>query len=294
VLVQPGDQVLVESPSYPNALDALAARGVQLLPVPLIGEDPAAFPVPAPRGPPGPAPARLPDARLLQPHGVLLDERARRQVAVSLEQSGVVALVDETLVELGLDAAPPAPFAALTRPGLAVTVGSMSKSFWGGLRIGWLRAEPDVVRRCARVLSQTQLALPVLDQLAACALLDVSDEVLPARRRLLRDQRDALVRALRRELPAWRVPVPAGGLVLWCGLPDSSSTRLAARAPEHGLRLAAGPRFSPGGGHDDRLRLPYTAPVEELETAVGRLAALAGAAPGRPRTAPDEAARLVV
>lgn len=86
----------------------------------------------------------------------------------------------------------------------------MSKSFWGGLRVGWLRAEADVVCRLAAVAGHTQMSWPVLEQLAAWHLLDAEEEVLAARRADLRRQRDALVGALARYLPGWEVPVPAG------------------------------------------------------------------------------------
>jgi DNA-binding transcriptional MocR family regulator len=206
---------------------------------------------------------------------------------VGLEQAGTVAVVDETLVELGLDAAAPVPFAAVAPPHAVVTVGSTSKAFWGGLRIGWLRAEPDVVQRCARVLSGTQLALPVLEQLAACHLLDGAEAALASSRSRLREQRAALLGALADRLPAWQVRPPAGGLVLWCQLPAGSSTALAAGAEPHGLRLAAGPRFSPSAGCDDRLRLPVHPPRPVLEEAVRRLADLVAATgSARPRRPP--------
>ena len=135
----------------------------------------------------------------------------------------------------------------------------------------------------------------MLEQLAACHLLDAADQVLPAHRQRLRAQRDALVAGLRRALPGWQVPVPGGGLVLWCGLPGGSSSALAAAAEQHGLHLAAGPRFGTGAAFEDRLRLPFTQPVEVLETAVGRLAALVEAVgvAGGGAAGPDSA-RLVV
>ena len=182
-----------------------------------------------------------------------------------------MTVVDETLVDLGLDAVPGTPLAAVLPPGLAVTVGSLSKTVWGGLRIGWLRAEPEVVRRCAVALSQTHLGLPVLEQLAACRLLDVADELAQERRERLRRSRTRLVAALQREVPDWDVPVPPGGLVLWCRLPRGSSSALAATAERHGLRLAAGPRFGAGTSHDDRLRLPYVHDADVLDAAVTRL-----------------------
>jgi len=296
VLAAPAGPVLVESPSYPNALDALTARGSRAVPVPVAADDGAAAVrelTRAARHSGARAAYLMPD--FSNPTGLLLDEAQRRRLAVGLEQAGVVALVDETLVEVGLDAGSPVPFAAVTRPGLAVTVGSMSKSFWGGLRIGWLRAEPDVVQRCARALAGTQMSLPVLEQLAACHLLDAAQEVLPAHLCRLRERRDALVRALHQRLPGWEVPVPPGGLVLWCRLPQGSSSALAAAAGERGLRLVAGPRFGVGASFDDRLRLPYTQPADVLEVAVARLADLADAvSPGASATAAPGAGRLVV
>jgi DNA-binding transcriptional MocR family regulator len=296
VLAGPGDGVLVESPSYPNALDAVVGQRSRAVPVPVSAEDPDA----AVRDLTRTARQCAPRAAYLvpdfsNPTGLLLDETQRRRLAVGLEHRGVVALVDETLVELGLDVEAPLPLAAVTRPGLAVTLGSMSKSFWGGLRLGWLRAEPDVVQRCARAMSRTQMALPVLEQLAACHLLDAADDVLTGARARLRTQRDALVGALHRALPDWRVRVPAGGLVLWCALPYPGSSSLAAAAEGHGLRLAAGPRFGSGAAFEDRLRLPFVHPVPVLEAAVGRLAALveAGGSPNR-GVPPAGAVRLVV
>ncbi|HZI98084.1 MAG TPA: PLP-dependent aminotransferase family protein [Actinomycetales bacterium] len=273
VLSRRGDKVLVEHPSYPNALDAITAAGARPVPVAVSADDPGAVAGDLHRA----ARQAKPRAAYLMPDfqnptGLLLDEQGRRRLAVGLEQCGVVAVVDETLVDLGLDAGPAVPFAAVGRPDLVVTIGSMSKSFWGGLRVGWLRAEPELVRRCATVAARSQISGPVLEQLAACHLLDAADVVLPAHRARLSVQRDALVAALARRLPRWHVPVPAGGLVLWCGLPGLSSSWLTGVAEPRGLRLAAGPRFGAGHAFDDRLRLPYTQPVDVLERAVELLA----------------------
>lgn len=296
VLAASGDRVLVESPSYPNALDALAAQGSRPVPVPVAVDDGDATVrvlTRAARHSGACAAYLMPD--FSNPSGLLLDEAQRRRLAVGLEQLDVVTLVDETLVDLGLDAASPVPFAAVTRPSLAVTVGSMSKSFWGGLRIGWLRAEPELVQRCARAVAGTQMSLPVLEQLAACHLLDAAEQVLPEHLARLRAGRDALVGALHRRLPDWEVPVPAGGLVLWCRLPHGSSSALTSAAAGHGLRLVAGPRFGTGSSFDDRLRLPYTQPPEVLEVAVARLAALTEAvSPGAVPATTSGASRMVV
>jgi DNA-binding transcriptional MocR family regulator len=105
----------------------------------------------------------------------------------------------------------------------------------------------------------------VLDQLVAAELLDQAATILPERRGLLRQSRDALVAALGQHLPAWRCVVPRAGMVLWVELPGLSATRLADRALEMGVRLTAGPRFTVRGTADRWLRLPYTLPAEQMD-----------------------------
>ncbi len=293
LLLRRGGRVLVEQPSYPNALQAVRARGARLLPVALDPDDPAAWAAAAERALTAARPAAaylMPDFQ--NPTGALLDVAGRERLAAALRRTGTPAVVDETLAELGLDAAAPAPLAAFgAGPGI-VTVGTLSKVAWGGLRVGWIRAEADVVRRLTAVAVRSSLSGPVLEQLAACALLDGLDASLTELRGELRERRAVLAAELARQLPDWRVPEPPGGLVLWCGLPSPRSRAVVAAAERRGLRLAAGPLFGTGHALDDRLRLPYTQPPEVLRRAVGLLvradAESAGAAP--PADAGDERA----
>jgi DNA-binding transcriptional MocR family regulator len=228
-------------------------------------------------------------------HGItvaLLDSAQRARLAAGLHRSGTVALVDETFVELGLDVTPPAPYAAFARADRAVTVGTLSKTFWGGLRIGWLRAETSLVHRLSAAAVRAHLSGPVLEQLAACHLLEIADDALPAHRRRLRVQRDALVTAVTTAVPRWQVPVPPGGLVLWCDLAAPVSNALVDAAERRGLRLAAGPRFGTGHAFADRLRLPYTHPIDTLQRAAE---ILAEATDTLPQADPDrQSPRLVV
>ncbi len=293
VLVGPGDRVVVEHPSYPNALDAIRGTGARTVPVAVDAADTAALVADVPRV------ARQTSARLAylmpdfqNPTGLLLDGDQRGRLAAGLHRSGTVALVDETFVDLGLDAWPDAPYAAFARADRVITVGTLSKSFWGGLRIGWLRADASLVQRLSAAAMRAHLSGPVLEQLAACHLLDAAEAALPALRHRLRAQRDALVAALGTALPRWEVPVPPGGLVLWCGLPAPVSHALVNAAERRGLRLAAGSRFGTGHAFADRLRLPYTQPIEILRRAVEILTEVADTLP---QADPGSAAsRLVV
>jgi DNA-binding transcriptional MocR family regulator len=270
-LLRRGERLLLEQPTYPNALDAARALGVRLLPTALDPEDPAAWLGAAERTLASARPAAaylMPDFQ--NPTGRLVDAAGRERLARALRRAGTTAVVDETFAELWLDAPPPPPLAAFGAGHLSV--GSLSKTFWGGLRIGWVRGEADVVQQLTAVAVRSTMAGPVVEQLAACALLDGADSALEDHRRQLRERRAVLISALRQQLPAWRVPEPEGGLVLWCGLPARRSHALVAASERHGVHLAAGPRFGTGHALDDRLRLPYTQPPDVLRTAVGLLA----------------------
>jgi DNA-binding transcriptional MocR family regulator len=174
---------------------------------------------------------------------------------------GTVVAVDETFADLVLDGEAPRPAACFDAG--AMTIGSMSKAFWAGLRIGWIRAAPDLITRLAHARAAQDLASPVLEQLVATELLGVAHTVLPERRELLRRSRAGLVSALADELPDWRCAMPAAGMFAWVQLPGLSATRLAAHALDLGLRLTPGPRFTIRGTGDQYLRLPFTLPAEQ-------------------------------
>jgi DNA-binding transcriptional MocR family regulator len=169
----------------------------------------------------------------------------------------------------------PAPLAAFDPGSTVVTVGSMSKSAWGGLRIGWIRASPRMVRELAAVRADVDMASPVLDQLLALELLGVWDDVLASRRALLRPRRDALLAALARWAPAWEARRPRGGLSAWVRLPAPVATRLSAAAAREGVLVTPGPSFSVDGTFEHHVRLPFTLPPDDLDRAVRTLAGTA-------------------
>src|SRR5690606_13215326 len=95
------------------------------------------------------------------------------------------------------------PVASFDRNARVLTVGGMTKPYWGGIRVGWIRAAAPIIARLAALRVAVDMAGPVLDQLVALRLLDRADQLLPARRAQLAHRRDVLVRALARELPDW-------------------------------------------------------------------------------------------
>src|SRR3712207_5782122 len=148
------------------------------------------------------------------PTGVLLDASGRERLARALRRSATPAVVDETFAELGLDSTAPAPAPLAAFGAGHLSVGTLSKVAWGGLRVGWVRAEADVVRRLTSVAVRTSMSGPVVEQLAACALLDGLDESLTALREQLRERRAVLIGALPQRLPGGGGPQTPGGLVV--------------------------------------------------------------------------------
>jgi DNA-binding transcriptional MocR family regulator len=285
-LARPGDRVLVETPTYPGALDAVRAHGCVPVGVPV---GPGGWDLAFMR-------AALRDARprlgylipdFQNPTGVSASHEQRAAVAREARAAGVPLVSDESLAELWLDAGARPPSLADGDPGTGVlAVGSLSKPVWGGLRTGWVRADRELVRRLALARGSQDVGGPVLDQLLAAEVLPRLDKLLPGRRALLRERLDALLGALAVERPAWRAARPSGGMSLWVELPPgTAASALAAHAVEHGVRVAGGPRFAVAGGFEHRLRLPFTQPPERLTEAVRRLAAADDALGSRPRAA---------
>lgn len=268
-LLRRGDRTLIETPTYPHAAEALRGAGARLVGVPVsthhgwdVDRATQAFARTMPR-----LAYLMP--RFQNPTGRSMDAAEETAIADAGARAGTLLVVDDTTAELaispvGADAAFPA--------GDVIRVGSLGKTAWGGLRVGWIRADADLVARIVAARPPRDLGTPEFEQAVAVRVLERMPEVLAQRAQLLREGRDALVEALGALLPRWGVPHVDGGVALWVELdaPLSSGLVLAARA--RGVYLSAGSRFAVDGTHDRHLRIPFTAPAADLRRAAGVLA----------------------
>ncbi|WP_426975949.1 PLP-dependent aminotransferase family protein [Pseudarthrobacter sp. O4] len=267
-------KVLVEHPSYPNALDAIRSAGCRPVPVAMpparqaggAGWDIEAMETALRQQRPAMAYV-VPDFH--NPTGRLMPDAQRRQLVRAAAASGTVLVVDETMRELNLDGAPSTPLAAFSPA--VVSIGSLSKSHWAGLRTGWIRAGEPLIQRFAAARTTMDLGGPIVEQLAAAHLVKDLTEPLPERLASLRTNRDTLLALIAGNLPTWQTERPGGGLSVWCRLPAPLSTAMTVIAPDFGIRLGAGPRFGVGGAFEHYLRVPFTLPPAQLETAVQAL-----------------------
>ncbi len=271
--VQSGDRVLVEQPTYHGVLSAINATGARAVPVAMTSEGWELDAVHAAIRQLAPSLAYLiPDNH--NPTGLTMPASDRKRLAQIISDTRTRTIVDETMLDVWLDEPVPAPTAAAmaTRRDLVMTIGSMSKSFWGGLRIGWIRAERGTLATIAAVRPSLDMGTPILEQLVAARLLDHADDVLPERREILRARRALLTSLLSQHLPDFQPGTGCGGMALWVQLPSPMSSALSAAASRLGLDLPPGPRFGVDGTLERFVRIPYTLPDHQLAEAVELLA----------------------
>ncbi len=269
-LTEPGSVVLIEEPSFRGAIESLKALGATLVGVPSgpdgINVDELATVVAREK----PALIVL-QSTVHNPTGSVLDTFRRSRVASIATRYGVPVIDDATLADTIIDGERrPIPLAAGSEH--VLTVGSMSKSFWGGMRVGWLRAHPDVVEELAAVKGGEDLGTSVIAQLLATQLLPRIERARDERLRTLSEARRLALEALAELIPSWMPQVPAGGGSLWVTLPDSSATSFAQRAERYGVRVLPGSTFSVVDRLDDHLRISYAASPEITRRGIELLA----------------------
>ncbi|RZT15395.1 DNA-binding transcriptional MocR family regulator [Kribbella sp. VKM Ac-2569] len=257
-LVSPGDQVLVEAPTYPGALEVFREEGAVLrgLPVGLEGLE-------------GAIRERRPALAYViptyqNPTGSVMSALARQRVA----GAGIPVIEDEVPADLRFPGeALPTPIAAYGDS--VISIGSLSKSIWGGLRIGWIRAAPPLINRLARLRAVHDLGGNVPTQLAAVHLLPLLDG--PALHQTLKTRHDHLHTELTQALPTWQTTPLTGGQCLWARLPYGDGTSFAQTALRHGLAILPGSGLDVTGASDAYVRLHFRARPEDLTEAVRRL-----------------------
>lgn len=270
--LQAGDAVIVESPTFPGALDVFRRFGARTIPLP-IDEHGARTDV-------LPELIERTDPKLLyltphfhNPTGAVLPLERRRAVGALAAAAGIVVLEDLAMADVALDEVDLPPPIAAVAPGATVhTIGSTAKLFWAGLRIGWIRSPDDWAVRMLATKTVADLGSPLVSQLLAQRLLDQVEQVQAERRAELRPRRDLVCRLLGERLPDWSWQRPPGGLSVWATLPHGNADEFAEIALRHGVAVIPGPALSVDEGNRRSLRLVYSRPEAELTEGMHRLA----------------------
>ncbi len=256
-VTEAGSTVIIEEPSFRGAIESLRALDVRLVSIRSgregIDVDELAAAVARER----PALIVL-QSTVHNPTGSVLDTFRRSRVATIANRYGTPVIDDATLADTIIDGdRRPVPLAAGSD--LVMTVGSMSKSFWGGLRVGWLRAQPEAIVELAAIKGGQDLGTSLIAQLLASHLLPQIERARDERFRSLSEARRLALEDLAEMLPEWCPETPAGGGSLWIKLPAQCATSFARRAERLGVRVLPGATFSARDGLDNHLRISYAA-----------------------------------
>nr|WP_042179482.1 PLP-dependent aminotransferase family protein [Kibdelosporangium sp. MJ126-NF4]CEL13845.1 Transcriptional regulator, GntR family domain / Aspartate aminotransferase [Kibdelosporangium sp. MJ126-NF4]CTQ88213.1 Transcriptional regulator, GntR family domain / Aspartate aminotransferase (EC 2.6.1.1) [Kibdelosporangium sp. MJ126-NF4] len=257
-----GGTIVTENPTYAGALDAAHAAGARVVGLPTDSEG---IRVTALRSTVDRTAVRL--VYLMSaghnPTGAVMSAARKTDIAHLLAQAGIPVVDDATLADLAFHGTPPAPF--------TITVGSLSKVCWPGLRVGWIRAPEHLIARMANLKVVADLGSAQPSQLLAARLLPALDRIASVRRQQLQHRHDLLTALLRERLPDWTWPAPRGGPFLWVRLPAGDSTVFGQIALRHGVRVLPGARTTPDGMGNNHLRISCVAEPAELPVAVDRL-----------------------
>lgn len=270
-LMSPGQRVVAEGIGYPHAYDSFVSAGGRLsvLPVADTPWDTEALSSIL-RGAQHRAAYFIPDFH--NPTAAIMSDDDRGIWARELRRHDVLPIVDESLRETGLDGIELPPVFATYDP-RAILIGSSSKAYWAGLRVGWIRAPHELIMPMVQARMMDDLGTSAFDQQVFVELLLEGGQTKAAGRARLRSARDHLLSELAQQLPDLKAPCPSGGLSVWTTLPEAISSRLTAAAERHGLLLTPGPRFftravAAGERH---IRVPFSQTEETLTEAVKRL-----------------------
>src|SRR3954464_2769354 len=273
-LLEPGDRVAVEQPSYDRTLLLLQQLGVEMVPISLeadgldVGELEAALA----QGPLKFAHV-IPNAH--NPAGCTLSLEKRRRLVELAAEHDFWIFEDDPYRELPFEGEPLETMLALDQAGKVIHASSFSKTVSPGVRVGYLAGPEDEIKALAKhaneqYISPNMLAEAIVLELCRSGGLDSNIEFVKG---ALRDRRDALVEALREQIPEAEFVVPGGGYFLWLDLPEDVKTaKLREVAAEQGVGFIAGPDFMLDGG-ESSLRLSFASvPPERIGEGVGRIA----------------------
>jgi len=270
-LVDPGDVVLTEAFTWPGLTDAIAQRGGRAHGVELDDEGIRPDALEA-------AIQRLRPVGIgLNPHhqnptGSRMSPRRRREVAELAAGYRVPIVEDRALAHLAFDGRVETPLAE--HAPLHLVVDSINKVAWPGIRIGWLRADADVIERLRPVRAVIDLYSPIHSQLVAVEVLADWDAVVAERVDGLRRAADVAAASMAEALPTWRFSRPRGGLVLWAQLPGGGAVAFCQHAARNGVLVAPGKQFGVEPPFDDdHVRIPFTQPESVLIEGIARLGA---------------------
>jgi 2-aminoadipate transaminase len=275
VLVEDGDVVVVEKPTYDRTLLSLRSRGADLRPVDLHedGVDVAGVEALIAAGDVPRLAHLIPNFQ--NPAGYTLSLKKRHRLVTLVAEHGVTIFEDDPYVELRFSGDPLPTMLSLDEAGRVVYASSFSKTVCPGIRVGYLIGAEKLIARIAKLATNTYIspnmvAQSIVNEFCRGGSFETSIETVKT---ALGERSARLCDALERELPEARFIRPEGGYFLWVELPEGfDGEALFRAAAERGVQIVRGTDFLIEGG-ENAFRLAYSGvTVEQIDEGVARLA----------------------
>lgn len=275
-LVHPGDDVIVERPTYDRTLLSLRERGATLHPIALQpdGIDTGALAHLLDTGQARPTLAHI-IPNFQNPAGYTLSLAKREELLRLAARHGFLVFEDDPYVALRFSGES-LPTMLSIDPERVVYASSFSKTVCPGVRVGYLVGPTELIAKIAKIatntyISPSMVAQSIVYEFCASGAIERSIETV---RTALAKRALTLAEALRRELPDAEFVQPEGGYFMWVTLPAGTDVaRLFEKAADLGVAFVKGTDFLLEGG-ENTLRLAYSGVTpEQIEEGVERLAA---------------------
>ncbi len=281
IFLDPGDVVICGSPSYLGGISAFSAYGARLVGIPFDDEgmrtDELASVLSELRqqGKKVKFIYLIPDFQ--NPAGITLTERRRRRILELAEEYDLLILEDSPYREIRFEGTPQPMMKALDTSGRVITLGTFSKIFVPGFRIGWVVADTRIIEKFVMAKQTADLCTPVFLQKVAAEYLASGHFEKNLRRvvQLYKEKRDLMLEGFRKHMPEGvRWTEPEGGLFLFVTLPPwMDAERLLRKAIVHKVAFVAGNVFFADNGGRNTIRINFSyASKEENRIGVERLA----------------------
>lgn len=264
-LLDPGDCVLLESPSYLAAVQAFDSYEARYATVPMDGAGMITDELPRALAQGPKLVYTLPNFQ--NPTGITMSAERRLALAEGAAATKIGVLEDDAYHDLRYEGKPMLPVSALAPNPWAIYTGTFSKTVAPGVRVGFLWADPALVTRLGQLKQITDLHTGSLTQRVVYRYC-TDGHLGPGTQRfceVYRRRRDALLEALEQEtagLITWTRP--SGGMFVWCTLPEGrSAAELLNRAMAHGVVFVPGASFHADGGGENTFRLNFVSAGEE-------------------------------
>lgn len=271
-----GDAIIVESPTYPEALLTFRRQGARFLSVPVDRDGIIPEALEKVLRTSGPVKFIYTIVNFHNPAGVTLSVERRKKLLEIASKYGILIFEDDPYGHLRYDGDHLPTIFSLDNEGLVLFACSFSKILAPGTRVAWAVGDRDLIRSLVMVKQGVDLCTSVVAQALVyeyCRQGNM-DSFLPKIIAHYGKKRDAMAQAFAKHLPAdVRFVKPQGGFFFWLKLPGVDTTKLFFKAIEHKVAFVTGPSFFPAGGGSDNLRTCFTfAAPDQIEEGARRLA----------------------